>query len=434
MGQWSEYLPYAADYSGDTHMARLTRRGALKAAGAAALGAAGVPAFAIDRPRHVAVIGAGAFGGWAALQLVRSGVRVTLLDTWGPGNSRASSGGESRVIRGIYGEDEIYTRLVHDSYPLWRQLEKSCDEPLLRMHGLLWMFSVDDGYARKALPIQAKYGMAVDSISVAEAKRRYPQIDFAGVRTVYLEHEAGSLSARRACQVVCRQFQRDGGSYRQEAAMPGTRRNGRLSGLTLADGSLLGADAYLFACGPWLGRIFPELLGKKVTATRQEVFFFGTPDQDRSFDEGRLPMWVDFGERLVYGIPGSDRRGFKVADDTRGPSFDPTDGDRTPSADGLERARTFLARRFPRLAHAPLLEARVCQYENSTDGHLILDRHPEMENVWILGGGSGHGFKLSPALGALAARQIFEGGAIEPKFSIKRLESAKQGTQFKRRQ
>jgi glycine/D-amino acid oxidase-like deaminating enzyme len=82
------------------------------------------------------------------------------------------------------------------------------------------------------------------------------------------------------------------------------------------------------------------------------------------------------------------------------------------------------------LANAPLLEARVCQYENSTDGHLVLDRHPAIENVWLVGGGSGHGFKLSPALGELVSRQILGESDIEPRFSIKRLNSAKQATQF----
>src|SRR6516225_326325 len=149
-------------------MTRVTRREILKAAGATAVAApwamGNARSCGSDSLRHVAVIGAGAFGGWTALHLARRKIKVTLFDAWGPGNSRASSGGESRVIRGIYGADEIYTRLVHESYPLWRALEKHCDEPLLKMQGLLWMFSVDDAYVQKALPILAKYGMAIDCI------------------------------------------------------------------------------------------------------------------------------------------------------------------------------------------------------------------------------------------------------------------------------
>jgi glycine/D-amino acid oxidase-like deaminating enzyme len=417
-------------------MTLVTRRELLKTAGAAVVAvpvaAGSARGSGSSGSRHVAVIGAGAFGGWTAWHLARRKVRVTLFDAWGPGNSRASSGGESRVIRGIYGADEIYTRLVHESYPLWRTLERHCDEPLLKMQGLLWLCSVDDAYVQKSLPTLAKYDMAVERVDLRDARKRYPQIDFAGIEKVYFEPVAGSLKARCACQVLCRQFQKEGGSYIGQAGKPGSASGGRLTDLILSDGSRFTADVYLFACGPWLAQLFPDLLGKKITPTRQEVFYFGTPSHDRSFDEGHLPIWVDFGERLIYGIPGSDGRGFKVADDTRGSRFDPTDGDRTPSADGIQRARAFLGRRFPKLANAPLLEARVCQYENSTDGHLVLDRHPAMQNVWLLGGGSGHGFKFSPALGALASRQILGENDIEARFSIKRLDSAKQGTQFER--
>ena len=122
----------------------------------------------------------------------------------------------------------------------------------------------------------------------------------------------------------------------------------------------------------------------------------------------------------MYGIPGNEWRGFKVADDARGPVFDPTAGERLPSPEALRSARDYLAFRFPALKDAPLLEARVCQYENSPDEHFIVDRHPRADNVWLVGGGSGHGFKHGPAVGELVAGLVLDGHAPDPQFRLDR--------------
>jgi glycine/D-amino acid oxidase-like deaminating enzyme len=124
----------------------------------------------------------------------------------------------------------------------------------------------------------------------------------------------------------------------------------------------------------------------------------------------------------VYGVPSHERRGLKVADDTAGPEVDPTTLDRAPSAAGLAGARGILRERFPALADAPLLEARVCQYEASSDGHFLVDRHPQLENVWLLGGGSGHGFKMGPALGEHAAALVQGRRRVDPLFAYARLQ------------
>src|SRR5437867_2799873 len=212
------------------------------------------------KPR-VAVVGAGAFGGWTALHLLRRGARVTLFDAWGPGNSRASSGGETRVIRATYGPDRVYVEMVARSLRLWREAEKSFSRPLFRKTGVLWMAGSDDRYEKAAVPLLRAAGLPVEELSAA--------------------------------------------------------------------------DRYVFACGPWLGTIFPDVIGDRIRPTRQEVFFFGTPAGDPAFTEDRLPVWIDNGPRVFYGIPGSEWRGFKVADDTHGPEFDPTAGERVPTSKGL---------------------------------------------------------------------------------------------------
>jgi glycine/D-amino acid oxidase-like deaminating enzyme len=373
---------------------------------------------------RVAVVGAGAFGGWTALWLGRLGARVTLVDAWGPGNSRASSGGETRVIRGIYGPDRVYTQWVVRAFELWKESARAWDLDLYHPTGALWMFEGDDSYARAALPLLAEAGLSAWQLDLAEIRGRYPQIDLSGVTSAFFEDEAGYLTARRACQAVARAVVAEGGTYRVAAASPGAIRDGRMEALALAGGGTLEADLYVFACGPWLGRLFPEVVGPWVRPSRQEVFFFGLPAGESRFSEASFPVWVDFGERVFYGIPGNEERGFKVADDTHGEEVDPDSVERLPSAAALERARAFLARRFPALAGAPLVESRVCQYENTPDGHYLIDRHPEAANAWIVGGGSGHGFKVAPALGERVAAWVL--GREEPleRFSLARLAGA----------
>ena len=193
----------------------------------------------------------------------------------------------------------------------------------------------------------------------------------------------------------------------------------------IADGSSLAADRYVFACGPWLGRLFPQTVGPHFVSTRQDVFFFGTPANNARYNEGNIPVWADHGPRFMYGIPGNEGRGFKVADDTRGPEFDPTSGERVIGTDRhaqarLAEARSYLAYRFPGMKNAPLVESRVCQYEDTTDHHFIIDRHPANPNAWIVGGGSGHGFKHGPAVGEMVAKLVLKDGIAQPAYRLGR--------------
>jgi len=361
---------------------------------------------------HIAVIGAGAFGGWTALHLLERGARVTLLDAWGPGNSRASSGGETRIMRGTYGPDQPYTGTAARALKLWAKYEKRWKRQFLHRIGVLWMVSSrDDAYERGSLAPLCRAHIKFQELSTPEMKQRWPQINFADVRWGILEPECGYLDARASCQAVVDAFVGQGGAYRQLAVSREGLENAAASlprSITLSDGSRLKADYYVFACGPWLGRLFPETLGHMIRPTKQDIFFFGTPAGDSRFTDAQLPVWGDHGNRFFYGIPGNDRRGLKVADDTRGQPFDPTSGERVVSPATLKRVREYIAFRFPAMKDAPLIETRVCQYEQTPDSHFIVDRHRGMNNVWLLGGGSGHGFKHGPALGEIMAELILK--------------------------
>ncbi len=370
---------------------------------------------------HVAVVGAGAFGGWTALQLLENGARVTLLEAWGPGNSRASSGGETRIMRGTYGPDQPYTELAARALKLWAKYERRWKKQFLHRSGVLWMASsLDESFETGSLPLLRKSGIKFEELPVATMKKRWPQVNFSDVRWGIFEPECGYLDARASCQGVVEAFIAEGGSYRQLAVLTEGLEAERLRSLKLSDGSTLKADIFVFACGPWMGKLFPDTLGNVIRPTKQDIFFFGPPAGDSRFTDTQLPVWGDHGKIFFYGIPGSDRRGFKVADDTRGEAFDPTDGERVISPTTLKRVREYIAFRFPAMKDAPLIETRVCQYEQTADSHFVVDRHPRMENVWLLGGGSGHGFKHGPALGELMAEMILKDGEPDKRWCLSR--------------
>lgn len=372
------------------------------------------------KPR-IAVIGAGSFGGWTALNLLERGAHVTLLDAWGPGNSRASSGGETRVMRGTYGPDQPYTEMAARSLRLWAKYERKWKRQFLHRCGVLWMASGrDEAFERGSVKVLRKAKIKYQELSVARMQTRWPQINFEDIHWGIFEPECGYLDARSSCAAIVDAFVSAGGSYRQAAVKPDGLEDTSLKSLILSDGSQIEAHSYVFACGPWLGQLFPKAVGALVRATKQDIFFFGSPSGDARFTDPNLPVWADHRGKFRYGIPSSDRRGFKIADDTRGLEFDPTNGERVVNPETLNDIREYVAFRFPAMKGAPLVETRVCQYEQTPDGHFIVDRHPANENVWLLGGGSGHGFKHGPAIGEMMADLIMENHEPQPLWRLER--------------
>ena len=376
----------------------------------------------MQKTYDVAVVGAGVFGAWTAHHLRRSGRTVILLDAYGPGNSRASSGGESRIIRMGYGADEIYTRWSMRSLGLWQGLFQRLGRPeLFQPTGVLWMAREGHQYSLHTEKILRKLRVRFERLDRAQLEKRYPQIDFGPITWGLFEPDSGALLARRAVQAVVNDAVATGVEYRPDAVAPlsgkGLPGSNKLSAITTRGGDPVRAGVFVFACGPWLPKVFPELLGDRIHATRQEILFFGVPAGDRRFAAPAMPAWIDFGDE-VYGLPDLENRGFKVALDRHGPPFDPDTGRRVVSSESLDEVRRWLPRRFPALKDAPLVETRVCQYENTSSGDFLIDRHPEFDNVWLVGGGSGHGFKHGPALGEYVAARVNEGGAVEPRFRL----------------
>lgn len=365
------------------------------------------------------VVGAGVLGAWTAWHLRRKGERVLLVDAFGPAHARASSGGESRITRAAYGRDEVYTRMAWDSLEDWRWLSARAGLPIFHPLGVLFFFGQLEPYASHTLEVHRRLNLPTEALDRTELARRFPQVNWDGVEIGLYERELGALMARRAVQTLVAEFVRAGGEYACAAIQP-PQTAPRLETLAAADGQVRRAERFVFACGPWLPKLFPELLGARIFPTRQEVFFFAPEAGDRRFAPGQLPVWADFNEAdIFYGMPDLEGRGFKIAHDQHGPLIDPDTGDRITSAEGLADVRRFLQRRFPALAARPLVESRVCQHENSSNGDLLIDRHPAWSNVWLVGAGSGHSFKHGPAVGRLAASLVTgEISAVEPRFSL----------------
>ncbi len=387
-------------------MRRLDRRAFLKAAGAQA-GALAVASRTQAQPSpEVIVIGAGAFGGWTALSLREKGAPVTLVDAYGPGNSRASSGGETRQIRAGYEDRELYTRWVLLAFDRWKARQEEFGRRLLYETGRLLLAPEWDQSLKVTKTVLDKYRVPNEVLSHDELRRRYPQMNPEGVEVALFEPTTGVLKAREGCIAVAEAFQKKGGRFRIGKARPGRSSGSRLLEVALANGPALPAATFVFACGPWLPKVFPEIMKKKLFTPRRDVFFFGTPSGDDRFSYPNFPNYSEDAYQGYYGFPSIDGRGFKVCPVGELTPFDPDTDERVVSSYQVKRARDYLGLRFPALKDQPVVESRVCQLEMSVDEHFIVQKHPALENVWLVGGGSGHGYKHGPVVGEYVADRV----------------------------
>ena len=351
-----------------------------------------------------AVVGAGVFGSWTALRLRESGRSAALVEAFGPGNSKSSSGGSSRVIRMGYGADEIYTRWSMRSLAAWKQL------PGFFQHkGVLWTARRGHPYGEATLQTFRKLDVPHEVLSADDVRRRYPALRFEEEIIGIFEPESGALLANQAVAAVTREAARIGVEVVEGTVVPFPE-EGRLERVVTGDGRAIEAQEFIFACGPWLPKLFPQAVGRRIRVTRQPIFYFDAPDI-------AMPVWIDFTDpRGAYTIPPLAGKSFKLALDRHGPPFDPDSGSRSVTAEETAAARAFLAERFPALRDASVVETEVCQYESTSSGDFLLDHHPAMPNVWLVGGGSGHGFKHGPAVGEYVA-SLIGGAGGEPRFS-----------------
>jgi sarcosine oxidase len=351
------------------------------------------------------VVGAGTMGAWTALHAIRGGRRVTLLDAYGAGHPRATSGDETRITRASHGPDEFYVGWSRAAREDWIAFGEEVGQECFVQAGAVWFAHREDGFEATSVQTLRRLGVPVERLAPGEAASRWPQIAVDDLTFVVFEPEAGLLMARRSVAGVAARVADLGGSFEIAAVHPGEADGSRLRDIVLGDGRRIAADQFVFACGPWLPALFADVAGDLIRVTKQDVCFMGLPAGDTRFAVPALPCWIDY-DASFYGVPAVDGRGLKIAPDEYGVPFDPSSDERLVDERSVRQAHAYLARRFPDLAGAPVVESRVCQYETTPDTNFVIDRHPAFDNVWLVGGGSGHGFKHGPSIGRYVTRLL----------------------------
>ena len=369
------------------------------------------PAVIGQKSPDVAVIGAGAFGGWTAYHLQKMGAKVTLIDTWGPGNSRSTSGEETRGVRSSYGDrphGELWAKWATEAIKRW----KAWDEEHHRTMQAKVFYTTGDlifrkdwePYMKDTRKNWDKLGIKYEVLQPNDVRSQYPVIDLKEIAVILYEPQAGVVRARRATETVAEVFKRDGGEVVVARALPSLAQGDKLQDIALSDGSTLKAGKFVFACGPWLWKIFPEFLRTRLRTPMGNVFYYGTPVGDNRFVAPNLPSFNFPGITGWPSLP-NDARGFRVRVGG-GSGTDPDTSQRWIDPSNFTRPRQFIIERFPLLIDAPLLETRSCHYELSVTRNFIIDTHPEWSNVWIAGGGSAEGFKFGPVVGDYTAKRV----------------------------
>jgi glycine/D-amino acid oxidase-like deaminating enzyme len=326
------------------------------------------------------VVGAGVFGAATARELQRRGWDVTVVEQYTPGTVRSASGGDTRLLRFAHGDVEWYTRLAHRALELWRELEEETQTRLFEPIGVAWFDSGDGDFTERSERTLTRLGIGTERLSPEEATKLYPSVGGDDLRSVLFEPDAGVLHARCATQALARDL--------------------RLEARRATPADPPDADAVVWAAGAWLPQLFPGLIELKIS--RRDVFFLGV---DGSW--AGTPGFCDY-DAAFYGHGEVLGLGMKIAPDGPGDEIDPDTLERKPLPENEQAVRDYAARRFPALAGAPVIGARVCQYSLTADTHFVVAPHPERDGWWIVGGGSGHGFKHGPALGEYVADCVEE--------------------------
>lgn len=395
----------------------MKRRKFFKVGAASLLTSAAAPyAFAATKPTpfalpkdspEIVVIGSGVFGLWSAFYMQQMGAKVTLVDAYGPGNPRGSSGGESRIVRAEYGDKFMYTKMNIKAHDLWLKWQQEWGKPILYSTGRLTLG--DSKYRDEALKSQKDlkpYGIKSEVLTQDELNYRWPQLNLEGIESgLYFPGGAGgsTVMARQSCHAVADAFVKGGGKLKIARAMPGTKSGNAMQFVDLGNGETIKAEKYIFACGPWMAKVFPDLFTKRLEVVRRDVFFIGSPAGDTRYAYPNFPVWADGN---MYGMPDLRGQGLKVAPFPDYNTIDPDTDERMVNPYVTKKVHDYVNIRFPGLKNQPVVSSRVCQLTFSFDEHFIIDKHPEMENVWFVCAGSGHGFKHGPALGEYVANRI----------------------------
>jgi glycine/D-amino acid oxidase-like deaminating enzyme len=417
----------------------------------------------------IVVIGAGIWGSFTAYHLRKSGAKVTLVDAYGPGNSRSTSGDESRGVRSSYGDrtgtqGELWMLWARESMKRWIAFDEEWGRDLrlnlFHVTGDLILREEWDNFQLRCKLWWDKHKIPYAILSPEDVRKSYPVMSVDEISAILYEPDAGVVRARRAVHAVAAAFEKLGGEIVIGRATPSKVVDGRLEEVALDTGTTLRADTFVYAVGAWLGKTFPDLFAKKMRVPIGYVCYFGTPIGDYRFTYPNLPSFNFPG---VTGWPALpvDNRGFRVRGSERAPTppqtvanaaangtvntgngatantnapavdtgsnaantagprqsgqaqadvppqqQDPDTSDRWANQERIDGSRRFVAHRFPLLKDAPIAQTHACHYEITSSGDFIVDKHPQMSNVWIAAGGNAEGFKFGPKIGDYVAQRV----------------------------
>jgi N-methyl-L-tryptophan oxidase len=358
------------------------------------------------------VIGAGIAGASTALALRRRGLEVALVDVREPGHARAASAGDHRILRASHGSDELYTRWSREARLRWLELGAEVGEELFVQAGAVMLARAGhtqwEDASRDTL---SRLGVPSFVVDVDELRLRLPLIDPRGLAYGLWEPESGFVYARRATRATVRRFVELGGVLRRGVGGADERER------PLLDGRPIDAGIVVFACGAWMGDLFPRTLGRMLEIVRQDVMMVEPPPGSTGYDWQSFPAWIDHGYP-AYGIPAAGGFGFKAVINWRGLTVDLDRDDRLIGPSSVARTRRYLAHRFPALADAPIVGQEIGQIANTPDTHFLIDRHPAHERLVLVAGDSGHLFKHGPVAGDHIAQLALGEIEIEPRFSL----------------
>jgi sarcosine oxidase len=351
------------------------------------------------------VVGLGGVGSAALFHLARRGVKAVGIDRFPPGHDRGSSHGDSRVIRLAYFEHPDYVPLLRRSYALWSELERLSGRNLYNETGILQAGPPDGEVVQGVLSAAKKHQLEVDSLSAAEANKRFPWFRVPETMSAVFERRAGWLRVEDCVRAQAAEAEKLGAKL--AIGEPALRwRAGGGSVEVSCAGTAYSAAKLILAPGAWAPGLLAGL-DLRFEVLRKPLFFFKPGNYTTA---AGCPVYLfETPDGVFYGIPATDRRGLKAAEHTGGKRVDdPLKVDRTTDPAELARVEQFLSAHLPG-ASRELESAAVCLYTVTPDRHFVVDRHPEHPEVVFAAGLSGHGFKFVPVLGEALAELALDG-------------------------
>jgi sarcosine oxidase len=350
----------------------------------------------------VAVVGAGVLGATLAHRLAVEGWQVTVIDQHDPGTPLGSSGGASRLIRCAHGDSADDAVAAWESLALWRRIEAETGAGLLTETGVAWLASGDDHWERASHDVLQRLGIPVGIVPPAQARSLFPDLSANDLTYLLYEPQGSLVAAQRALRALVGDVVRRGGALaRGQATRDGAD--------VIVGGRRVTADHVVWAVGCWTAQVFPELL--RASIIQQDTYYYGAGAE---WSSPPVPAWGDIGAGIT-GAGDLAGAGVKVGVHEAGPAV-ALDGPRSADPELEQRARAYLAGRFPSLADAPVVQAEVqhtaeVQWVDDLKpvwltGGVRIVRDPAHPSVWILGDGSGSVFKTAPLVAARAAQLL----------------------------